>query len=1009
MSGLVLVPTPAVAEPTPAALGLTITLRMDWFERFEVPDDGINEEGEFYPEVKIGDGPVRVAGTISDDAFHPATLSPSPWVFTEQVNLPEGRTTLDITVSIKDLDDTFGFGDDRMDISPQNQDVDLNLTYNVLTDTWSGDGIGHGSGLDNPCSDRDGKPQGQACAVGDGDPNFPEDGDGKRAALGLTITSSGHSDADQDGIADRDERFGVRNEDGSMAVDLPAFGADPLHKDLFLELDHTDGVEPSHEAIEVVKRAFAAAPLPNPSGGDGITLHVDSGGLHDKNAMEGPPQGTCGDGLDNDGKNGQDGADPDCTFRDVGVENPTPNCDNGTDDDDDGKKDAEDPDCLAGENLGGGNTVPALGNCGFDAKFFQTKGAPGNNFATARQRVFNYVIYTTPDADTDGAGPDTGCGIGGQGSGTDIVLYRTDPAALMHELGHNLGLHHGGNETHNCKPNYVSVMNYDINSGIPRAGGGLLVDFSPARITLDGKSRGKAPMDRLKEDDLYENRVLDPGDNVNNFVFMDDKGVKRTTPLNANPDWNGDNPSGFGDDGDQRFEVNIDAAGPADCKNDTKNSELNGHNDWKAVQAYLPHRFPVPGGPTPPIETETFPTREEAERILRVNNTTDLAVAIADSPDPAAAGESLNWTITVSNNGPNSATSTQVTTTLPADVTNPITSVPCGIAGKVVTCNLNELRQGASKQYTIKADVPADVVYRNGAPKTITARSTVDNLAGPDSHTGNDTATAETKVIAKADVKVTEATATSPLEVLIGQPGSASLEVTLGNAGPSSPIDTTLTTSATADSGVTVTPATATFEQTALTVGSPQKATYTANLECTTPGVKTVKLNATLALKKAEDVDPDMTNNEKSVSFQIDCVVPIAINVRPGGSPNSINLNTDATLAALTTKAGEYDLPLDFDAAKIDASTALWGLRDKLFNTATPTGAREVHGRGHRERSYELDEKTRDADTDLVLHFKPSGSGLTLTSTRACLKGKYLAPDAGVYTFLGCDTVRVVN
>jgi hypothetical protein len=30
----------------------------------------------------------------------------------------------------------------------------------------------------------------------------------------------------------------------------------------------------------------------------------------------------------------------------------------------------------------------------------------------------------------------------------------------MHELGHNLGLHHGGNEDANYKPNQVSVMNY---------------------------------------------------------------------------------------------------------------------------------------------------------------------------------------------------------------------------------------------------------------------------------------------------------------------------------------------------------------------------------------------------------------------------------------------------------------------------------------------------------------------------------------------------------------------
>jgi hypothetical protein len=30
----------------------------------------------------------------------------------------------------------------------------------------------------------------------------------------------------------------------------------------------------------------------------------------------------------------------------------------------------------------------------------------------------------------------------------------------MHELGHNLGLRHGGDEDRNCKPNYFSLMNY---------------------------------------------------------------------------------------------------------------------------------------------------------------------------------------------------------------------------------------------------------------------------------------------------------------------------------------------------------------------------------------------------------------------------------------------------------------------------------------------------------------------------------------------------------------------
>jgi len=90
-----------------------------------------------------------------------------------------------------------------------------------------------------------------------------------------------------------------------------------------------------------------------------------------------------------------------------------------------------------------------------------------------------------------------------------------------------------------------------------------------------------------------------------------------------------------------------------------------------------------------------------------------------------------------------------------------------------------------------------------------------------------------------------------------------------------------------------------------------------------------VQLTARLALRNAEDTDPDLTDNQQSTLFQIDCVVPIAINVRPGQFPNPINLNTDATLAALTTSAGEYGLPLDFNANAIDVSRIMWGVRSQ--------------------------------------------------------------------------------
>jgi uncharacterized repeat protein (TIGR01451 family) len=398
---------------------------------------------------------------------------------------------------------------------------------------------------------------------------------------------------------------------------------------------------------------------------------------------------------------------------------------------------------------------------------------------------------------------------------------------------------------------------------------------------------------------------------------------------------------------------------------------------------------------------------QERDLLLAAINTADVRVSIADSPDPVGAGERLTYTLTAANDGPNPASSVEVKTTLPADVVFVDTSVTCKRAANVVTCNLGELMPGATRSFTIRADVPADLTYVNGGAKTITATAKVDNLVGPDPNGTNDADSEDTLVITKADVKINSVTTTSPLEVLIGQPASATVDVNVENGGPSTPVDTNLAGTATS-TGVTVTPASTTVEQIALTKGTPRVVSQTYSLACVAPGVQTVKFSYTVSLKDPTAIDPDLTNNVATAQFTIDCVVPMAINVRPHGFPNTINLNTDATLAALTTRAGEYGLPLDFDATKIDPLSVRWGVRAQLFNVANPTGAREIHNTGHLDRSYELDERTRDADLDMILHFKPAESGLTTASTEACLKGSYVAPNGSVYRFLGCDSVRVL-
>ena len=61
---------------------------------------------------------------------------------------------------------------------------------------------------------------------------------------------------------------------------------------------------------------------------------------------------------------------------------------------------------------------------------------------------------------------------------------------IMHELGHNLGLDHGGNEKQNRKPNYNSVMNYNyqksgVDNNCTLPGNGVLAYSHGTRPSLD--------------------------------------------------------------------------------------------------------------------------------------------------------------------------------------------------------------------------------------------------------------------------------------------------------------------------------------------------------------------------------------------------------------------------------------------------------------------------------------------------------------------------------------------
>ncbi|MBZ0172626.1 MAG: hypothetical protein K8E66_09630, partial [Phycisphaerales bacterium] len=82
-------------------------------------------------------------------------------------------------------------------------------------------------------------------------------------------------DQDADGLPDCWEAVGIdTNNDGTIDLDLPAMGANPMRKDLFVEIDAMTGRAPAANVLSRVATAFAGAPVANPNGSTGVTLHA---------------------------------------------------------------------------------------------------------------------------------------------------------------------------------------------------------------------------------------------------------------------------------------------------------------------------------------------------------------------------------------------------------------------------------------------------------------------------------------------------------------------------------------------------------------------------------------------------------------------------------------------------------------------------------------------------------------------------------------------------------------
>lgn len=222
----------------------------------------------------------------------------------------------------------------------------------------------------------------------------------------FSIGVRGGADTDGDKLLDGWEANGYDyNGDRVIDVNLPAMGANPLRKDLFVEMDYmSNALLPATADLNRIVRVFANAPqAKNPNGSTGIRLHLDAG------AARG-----------------------------------------------------------AAYNLGGGNLVPFDYDLDpVVTEFNNIKAANFNS--TARAKIFYYMIWGngynggTSSGNAFNIPSDSFLVTLGRWPSGGTPDQRV--GTFVHEFGHALGQKHGGNDHGNYKPNYLSVMNYSFQLG----------------------------------------------------------------------------------------------------------------------------------------------------------------------------------------------------------------------------------------------------------------------------------------------------------------------------------------------------------------------------------------------------------------------------------------------------------------------------------------------------------------------------------------------------------------
>jgi len=266
---------------------------------------------------------------------------------------------------------------------------------------------------------------------------------------------------------------------------------------------------------------------------------------------------------------------------------------------------------------------------------------------------------------------------------------------------------------------------------------------------------------------------------------------------------------------------------------------------------------------------------------------------------------------TAQNNGPNPADiEIDIDLSIPADCTR----VPNSNQTEGFSNVLPAESRNSTLTWTVNCSQPSDHAFSASASANVTGLADESNFA----NNGPINQPADVAIVGDADPKITAVTVSAPTDAATGGPFTVTVEATLHNNGPITPVNTDVTYDLTVPAGCTRDPDnTQLSDDVSLAQSAAVLEQRSWTVTCTTTGLKTFDGSATLALDQLHVTDLNGTNNSGQGQASTDTSLGVAdvkvtsVSVTSAG-PANINTPFGVTVNSLVHNNGPFS-PVNAD------------------------------------------------------------------------------------------------